>query len=275
MFYTRSKKYKITLAATSSIFCYFFLLFFQPFGINNYRPDEKITLLLVLILLALAAIIFVILLLCEFLIRPIIFKQFQKIPFIVWLIIEIICASTTTFLIYNILGHFHDFYLSSYFKHILEIGIVLAFPFSATLFYFKHTTILKEYMDVLSLSKDSEAMQEIVLLSGDYKNDKIALPLNAIVCIESEDNYVSLNYLEEQHIKKYLIRSTLSSLEQKLTPEFFLRCNRSIIANLMHLESFKHHQQKLTLKLKLVSTPIIVSKSHQPNILSFLKKQSI
>ena len=275
MFYTVSKKYKITLATLSSLFVFAFLVFFQPFGINNYRPDEKITLLLFFALLTLAFIICLILLLCEFLIRPFIFKHFKKISFIVWLSIEIIVVSTVTFLLYNILGEFHDFYISSYFKHILELGIVLAFPFSATLFYFKHTTILKEYMEVQSLSKISDALQEIVLLSGDYKNDQIALPLNSIVFIESEDNYVSLNYLEEEQLKKYLIRSTLSGLEKKLTPEIYLRCNRSIIANLMHLESFKYHQKKLTLKLKLVSTPIIVSKSNQKNILSFLEKQSI
>ena len=275
LLYTESKKYKVTLAAFSSLFVYVFLLFFQPFGINNYRPDEKISLLLIFVLFIMAVIIFVILLICEFFIRPLLFKSLSKLTIVVWFLVEIILITSVTFLLYNILGGFHDFYFSSYLKHILELGIVLAFPFAAILFYFKHTTILKEYMEIKSLSKDSDAMQEIILLSGDYKNDQIALPLNSIVFIESEDNYVSLNYLEDQQLKKYLIRSTLSSLEQKLTPKFFLRCNRSIIVNLMHLESFKHHQKKLTLKLKLVSDSIIVSKSHQTKILSFLEKQSI
>ena len=275
MFFTESKKYKISLAAFSSVFVYLFLLFFQPFGINNYRPDEKITLLLVFLLFVMAAIIFVMILICEFLIRSLLFKTATKISLSVWYLLEITLICSSTFLFYNILGGFHDFYTSSYLKHILELGFVLAFPFAATIFYFKHTTVLKKYMEVQSLSKDTDAMQEIVLLSGDYKNDQIALPLNSIVFIESEDNYVSLNYLEDQQLKKYLIRSTLSSLEQKLTPEFFLRCNRSFIANLMHLESFKQHQKKLTLKLKLVSNSIIVSKSHRTKILSFLEKQSI
>ena len=275
MFYTETKKYKIALAAFSSVFIYAFLLFFQPFGVNNYRPDEKIDLFLVLVLLAMAALVFSMILLCEYFVRPIVFKIVIKLPFIVWCILEITIICTTTFLLYNIFGEFHDFYFKSYIKHILEFGLVIAFPFAATIFYFKHTKILKEYMEVQSLSKESDAMQEIVLLSGDYKNDQIALPLKSIVFIESEDNYVSLNYLEDQQLKKYLIRSTLSSLEQKLTPAFFLKCNRSIISNMIHLESFKHHQKKLTLKLKLVSDSIIVSKSHQTKILSFLEKQSI
>ncbi len=173
------------------------------------------------------------------------------------------------------MGGFHDFFLSSYLKHLVEIGVVLVFPFVATLFYFKHTTVLKEYLEVQSLSKASDVMQEIVLLSGDYKNDKIALPLKSIIFLESEDNYVSLIYLEGEILKKYLIRSTLSNLEKKLNLDFFMRCNRSVIANLMHFESYKYQRNKLLLKLKFVPESISVSKMHQSKILSYLKKQSI
>jgi len=273
--YTHSKKYKITLAVLSGLFVLVFLLFFQPFGINNYRPDEKISPTLALAILTLAVIIIFILLLCEFILRPLLWKTNKIMPFVSWLVLEILMVSSCTFLLYNVLGEFHDFYFSSYLKHIVEIGFVLAFPFVATLFYFRHTTVLRDYMEVQSLSKSSDVMQEIVLLSGDYKNDRIALPLKSIVFIESEDNYVSLNYIEGESLKKYLIRSTLTSLEEKLKPDFFLRCNRSIIGNLMHFESYKYHQNKLLLKLKFVKDPISVSKSHESKILSFLEKQSI
>ncbi len=273
--YTIPKKYKITLAAFSGIFVCLFLLFFQPFGINNYRSDEKISLILILVVFAIAAIIFLSILFNEFIIRPLLFKTATILHFVTWLIFEIIIAATCTFLLYNMLGGFHDFKISSYLRHILELGTVLAFPFATTLFYFKHTSILKAYYDVLSSSKDANTMQEIVLLSGDYKNDQIALPFNTIVFIESEDNYVRLNYLEDLKLKRYHIRATLSSMEQKLTPEFFMRCNRSVIANLMYLESFKNHQKKLSLKLKSVPEPILISKSNQNKIRSFIEKKPV
>lgn len=273
--YTHSNKYKLTLAVLSGLFVFVFLLFFQPFGINNYSPDEKISPVLALAVLTLAGIIVLIFLACEFMLRPLVWKTNTMIPFTIWLVVELLIVSSFTFLLYNAIGGFHDFYVSSYLKHIVEIGFVLAFPVLTTLFYFKHTTVLKEFMDVQSLSKLSDVMQEIVLLSGDYKHDKIALPLKSIVFMESEDNYVSLNYLEGEILKKYLIRSTLSGLEEKLKPNFFLRCNRSFIVNLIHFESYKYHQNKLLLKLKFVSEFITVSKSHQSKILSFLEKQSI
>jgi hypothetical protein len=275
LFDTTSKKYKITLAALSSIFVFLFLLFFQPFGINNYRPDEKISIILILALLAMAAMIFLIILFSEFIIRPLIFKTNTPFKLVVWMFIEIIVTCTGTFLVYNVLGEFHDFIFSSYIKHILELGMVLVFPFAATLFYFKHTSVVKEYVDVLSEARDSDSIKEIIPISGDYKNDQIALPLNAIVFFESEDNYVCLNYLEDLQLKKHLIRSTLSNLEQKLTADSFLRCSRSVIINLLHLESYKFHKKKLTLKLKSVPEPILVSKSHQAKILSFLESKRV
>lgn len=275
MFDTASKKYKITLAASSSIFAFLFLLFFQPFGINNYRPDEKISIILLLALFAMVLIIFLFILLCEFVIRPLLFKTDTPFKLIAWLVLEIMITCTGTFLVYNILGEFHDFIFSSYLKHILELGTVLVFPFAATLFYFKHTSVVKEYVNVLSMSKDSVSMQEIIPISGDYKNDQIALPLNAIVFFESEDNYVCLNYLEDLNIKKHLIRSTLSNLEQKLTSESFLRCSRSVIINLVHLESYKFDKKKLTLKLKSVPEPILVSSSRQNKILSLFENKVV
>lgn len=275
MFDTASKKYKITLAASSSIFAFLFLLFFQPFGINNYRPDEKISIILLLALFAMVLIIFLFILLCEFVIRPLLFKTDTPFKLIAWLVLEIMITCTGTFLVYNILGEFHDFIFSSYLKHILELGTVLVFPFAATLFYFKHTSVVKEYVNVLSMSKDSVSMQEIIPISGDYKNDQIALPLNAIVFFESEDNYVCLNYLEDLNIKKHLIRSTLSNLEQKLTSESFLRCSRSVIINLVHLESYKFDKKKLTLKLKSVPEPILVSSSRQNKIFSLIENKVV
>ncbi len=273
--YTISRKYKITLASFSGIFVCLFLLFFQPFGINNYRSDEKIGLVLVLAVFAVAAVVFLCIVFIEFIIRPLLFKTDTIIPFIAWLLLEITFICTCSFLVYNILGGFHDFQVSSYLRHILELGTVLAFPFAITLFYFKHSSILKEYYNVLSSSKDADTMQEIVLLSGDYKNDQIALPFNTIVLIESEDNYVRLNYMEDLKLKKCHIRATLSSMEQKLTPEFFVRCNRSVIANLMYLESFKTHQKKLSLKLKSVPEPILISKSNQNKIRDFIEKKHV
>lgn len=271
--YTNNKKYKLTVAITSSLFTFMFLLFFQPFGVNNYRADEKITFFFSSLLFLFSFVVFITILFLEFYIRPKLITTNLQSKFIIWLIIELILVSSILFMFYNYLGEFHDFNLTSYLKHILEISSILIIPMLGTLFYFKHTHIVKEYEDILSLSTtESSNLEDVVMLQGDYKKDQIAMPLKNMVYIESEDNYASLNYLEDEVLKKYLIRSTLTRLEKKLGSQIMTRINRSTMVNLNHLESFKNISGKLDLKLKNIQKTFTVSKSNQVKILDNIKK---
>ena len=273
--FLETSKFKFTLAIVCSLFVFIFLLYFQPFGINNYRPDEKLSLTLVLALLLMSLMICMAILICEFFIRPKLFEVKNYTQLSIWLVFEFIFIASITFLYYNSIGGFHDFYFSSYLKHIFSIVIVLIFPFAATLFYFKHTLVIKDYKEVLSITTDSIIRNDMVLLSGDYKKDQIALPLNSIVFIESEDNYASLNYIENDQLKKYLIRSTLKDLETKLDPKIIKRCNRSILINLYHLESFKQTSKALVVKLKFIQSPFLVSKSNRLEIFDIIKDKAL
>jgi len=272
--YAKSKRYKIALASASSIFAFLFFLFFQPFGINNYRSDEKITLVFVAALLVFSMLIFLGIVFCEFILRPRINRESEPLPFLIWVVFEIVFICSLSFFIYNYAGNFHDFHWGSYGKHIFEMGSVLVFPILGTLFYFKHTAVIKDFEDILSVSKEKSKLDEIILLSGDYKKDQIALNLKSIVYIQSEDNYASLNYLENDQLKRYLIRSTLSKLDKKIHSEYMVRCNRSTIVNLFHLESSKQISNKLHLKLNGVSSSFEVSKSHQNKLVDLVKRLS-
>lgn len=265
--YTLGKKYKFLLAGSCSLFTYLFLLFFQPFGINNYRPDEKITLLLAMVLLVFGLIVFVSFLICEFVIRPGRFTTLRISNFYLWLVLEIILVGSVSFFFYNLIGGFHDFHVQSYLKHLLEMGSILFFPIAGTLFYFRYTTVVSEYEAIISVSEESPDMDHVVLFSGDYKKDKIALNLQNVLYIQSEDNYASLNYLEDNEVKKYLIRSTLSSLEHKITVPTLVRCNRSTLVNLIHLESSRTVDGKLYLKLTGVHPIFEVPRSRRDDMI--------
>jgi len=269
-----SRKYKLVLALASSLFSFLFLLFFQPFGINNYRPDEKITLIFAVAMFSFGILIFLGFLFCEFFLKSKLITKSDKTSLALWLFFEIIFICSFSFLLYNYAGNFHDFYWSSYVKHIFEMGSVLIFPMFGTLFYFKHSTVIKNYEEILSVSKEKTKLDEIVLLSGEYKKDQIALNLNNIVYVQSEDNYASLNYIENNQLKRYLIRSTLTGLEKKLNSEHIVRCNRSTLVNLVHLESSKQISNKLTLILKRVNKAFEVSKPHQNKLILLVKKLS-
>jgi len=251
--YTETNAFKWALAIVCSLFLMIFFLLFQPFGVNNYRPDEKIEGTFIIGVVIFSVSLFVFLLILEFFVKP---KITLKV-YSMWVLFEYALVASFLFLVYNALGGFHDFTLASYGRHILEFGTVLLFPFLGTHFYFKHKQVRLDYHTILS----EQVSHEIIQLKGEYKKDAIRLPKDSIVCALSEDNYVSLHYLINNQLKKYLIRSPLKNLEAQLNSANVVRCNRSTLVNVKHVHSAKKKGNKMVLELKNYPEPIVVSKS--------------
>ena len=83
---------------------------------------------------------------------------------------------------------------------------------------------------------------------------------------------MGVTFLENDQIKKHLVRSTLSKIESLINNELFIQCNRSTIINLIHIESIKKDSPGLVLKLKSVEKVFKVSKSKTTNVLDLIEK---
>jgi hypothetical protein len=272
LLFTETPKFKISLAVGCSLFIYLFLVFFQPFGVNNYRPESFPSMELLVGLSPMVFLVCATILINEFFIRPKIVTSTNTGPLSLWFVYEFIAIGTISFFIYNFLGGFHDFSLPSYFKHVLEVSSILIFPFFAILFFYRYRVIERKYEEALWVSKEQSNQNELVLITGDYKKDEIALEVQNMLFIEAEDNYVGLHFQENGVHKKYLIRSTLTKMEKQFTGNLIIRCHRSFIVNLYKLESFKTRSGNLFLKLKLVENEIPVSKSFKPEVRLLLEK---
>lgn len=191
-----------------------------------------------------------------------------------WIVFELIIASSFTFFFYNILGEFHDFYFSSYLKHLVQIGTVLLLPIFAVHFYYKHRTTVKNLEEILSLSTANHELDELILLRGDYKKDQLHIKLGDIVYMESQDNYLALYYLQQEQLKKHLLRSTLSKMEARLNSPHFIKCNRAQLVNLVHLHASKTIKNSLLLTLNKVANPIRVSRTNRDAVLNAINRNS-
>lgn len=270
--YPESRKFKFSLAIICSVFIYVFLIFFQPFGVNNYNPNESISPEFALGVIWIVPTLFFTICFNEFIVRPRVLQNQKTWTLIPWFLYVFISMGSSSFLLYNYVGDFHDFNFLSYIGHIINLTSVLIFPFFITILFYSYHTMAQRYSEVLSVSKDVTNLNDVVLLKGDYKNDQIALPKNAIICMQSEDNYLGLVYLESGEVKKYLIRSTLNNMETLINSELFVRCNRSIIVNLFHLESVKKPSSGLILKLKFIDEVVKVSKVNTQKVLQLTER---
>ena len=76
----------------------------------------------------------------------------------------------------------------------------------------------------------------LVRFYDEQKRLKIVLSSEAILYIESEDNYVHITYLDNGRIKEYTLRSSMRALEEAMERHGLVRCHRSFFLNPAHVE---------------------------------------
>jgi len=262
----REKFYSILLIG---LFFSLFMIFFQPFGVNNYDPKESITSFFVFVILTMGVYLIVILLINEFLVFPLIFsEEIYRWQMLIWLCWSNIYAATGLFLFYNFLGEWHDFSLSSWLEFIGNFSALSIIPLTA-IFFFGKMKHLQEHTET-TVDYKPEATN-LINIPSDSQNDLNSFSLDSILYMESEDNYVAIHFIHKERISKTLIRTTLKKIEDLQLHPALVRSHRSFIINLIHLAKYDGNKQQGLISLKHVSNPIPVSKTYASNLLLRLK----
>lgn len=268
-FFELSKREKFYAILAISLFFSLFMLFFQPFGVNNYDPKESITPLFVGIMVTMGAYLAVLLLINEFLIYPLIFKgKIFRWQILIWLIWSNIYSATGLFLFYNILGDWHDFRLFSWLEFILNFTALGIIPLTAIFFYSR----MKQMQELTETKVDFHLEGKFIInIPSDNQNDLNSFSLENIIYLESEDNYVAIHFINNDTPSKALIRSSLKKIDDLNLHPALIRCHRSFMINLIHLTKYDGNKQQGLITLKHISDPIPVSKSYASNLLLRLK----
>jgi hypothetical protein len=113
---------------------------------------------------------------------------------------------------------------------------------------------------------------EMITLSGRTK-DSLMLKPSHILYMEALGNYVDVHYLDEnEKISRKTIRTTIQQMEKTLENyPAVIRCHRTYIVNVSHVEKVNTSQQGLLLMLKYVNKEIPVSRTYKKNFRPFLE----
>jgi len=268
-FYNTSK-YKISLSFSISIFFFFFIIFFLPFGVNNYNPNHQYTFHFFLEIFYFFVPLLTFSLFNEIILRPIVFKKatFKKI--ILWSIWTLFILSTVIFITYNLLGNWHDFRLSSYLEFLIQVPVVLLFPLLGTFFFFRFRSLQYQIEHILTTKERFLDENQLIEFNGQGSKDQITLSLGNFLYGKSQDNYVELYYLENKQLKKILIRSSLSNLSKSINNIVIVRCHRSYMVNLLQVTAVKGGNHEMTLDIDHFDATVPVSKSYQDSTLENL-----
>lgn len=86
--------------------------------------------------------------------------------------------------------------------------------------------------------EDSAPVDEssLIRFHDEYQKLRLVIAQEAVLFIKSEDNYVQIHYLDQGRTKKFILRSSMRALEDKLSKHGLVRCHRSYFINPGHVK---------------------------------------
>lgn len=256
-YYFNSSRNKWIYIFSSTLFVFFFLILFQPYGIseevnNPINSNSEI----LLFFFSISVSTFTGLSLSQFVLRPFIFKRsMSNGNYIIWLLLEAFIITLIMFffsLIIPDLGNDFEnelnllFQLRNYFRCL----IILLFPFFGSLVFVlveKMTFEIKELSYQIKQYTDhftSKQKAEIIHLKDENGQADFSGELNKILYLESSNQYVLIHYLDKSKVKKHIIRNRMKAVLEQTKGLPFQRCHRSFAINLLNVKYMSRNKDK-------------------------------
>lgn len=265
-------------------FIAFFLIVIQPFGVSLWETDNK-----VLKLLGYGVVSFVM----PCLLTTAIFAFFKPqnddekwvVGKEIMLMIAILFSVAIGNIFYALSLKIMELSIGNFIGSLLSVVILGIFPLTASVFfkYSRYKALNEKEASVLDdnlhdFQQKNQDRSEIeakkdnnVTLIAENEKDIIELNIDYLQYIESADNYANIVFLDQNKLKKELLRGTLKRFEQQISQPFVMRCHRSFIVNLNQVANISGNAQGYRITLKNNGTIIPVARNYGASILEKLK----
>jgi DNA-binding LytR/AlgR family response regulator len=121
-----------------------------------------------------------------------------------------------------------------------------------------------------NIADEIKVVSKIIFIAENEK-DKVELLPEQLLYIEAADNYSNIVFIEEEKIKKQLIRSSLKRIESQVNFELILRCHRTFIVNLKNVKKVEGNAAGYKLYFNKDNYFVPVSRNYGNSILEKLK----
>lgn len=252
-----------------AIFALIFITIYKPFGSIRWLENTSFNVFF-LYTSALVILGFIILSLS----RLILYKlQTRKIlslkHYIIWISIEIILISIAC----SILGYSMSVEEKKNFIIIFERTIlytisILFLPYLISWLYFSLKEKEQALKNINTQNTTIEDPNGQVLLNFYDKKGNLCLSVKQdnLLYIESYDNYISIYYIDNDKITKFLIRNSLSNIEKTYSQYKLQRCHRSFLVNMDKIKVIRKQKDGFKIELDFENAQIIpISKTYYEN----------
>ena len=128
---------------------------------------------------------------------------------------------------------------------------------------------LKERID-----NDEELQQKAYILLYDEHNEmRLSVKREDLIMIESADNYICVWYLNNEQIKKTMIRNTMKRVAGQLSNCSIQRCHRSYMINMDRVKVLRRDKDGVFIEFGIEGIfDVPISKTYIDNITKWLMK---
>lgn len=88
---------------------------------------------------------------------------------------------------------------------------------------------------------------DTVNLTDEKGKLRLSIKRSSILFLESNDNYVNVNYMDNGKLERTMLRNNLKTLEGELTAIGFARCHRSYMVNLQKIKMISRDKEGLSI----------------------------
>ncbi|MDA3927638.1 MAG: LytTR family transcriptional regulator DNA-binding domain-containing protein [Prolixibacteraceae bacterium] len=261
-FFQHIKK-EASLLSSISLGVFFFVLFFQPFELNKFDFNNRLV-----FEAGFAAIVFLFMILVRYVLSDFLIIVFKnKLDSVFHPYVD----GSIIFLFSSLALAFYLRYVGTIqisFFTMLKVLLINMFPPAVLKLYDSFQQLEQQNEDLFNALKskknqlkkiEAKTTDETITFLSNSKTEKINLRITDVVFLKSADNYVEIVLLEKERFRKKLIRNSLKNIANQIIQNpNFIRCHRTFIINLMHVEKLirKNNQYWLILNNYTELVPI-------------------
>lgn len=149
---------------------------------------------------------------------------------------------------------------------LLYLFVLMLIPYAIIGFYF----VMKE-KDNQIMNRSRDASKEKIRFIDERDNLKLVVAGDAVLYIQSEENYLKICYLEQNEVRFCTIRSSMKRIEDLCARNGLVRCHRSYFVNKLHVQALQKDKEFTYAVLDVPSASRVpVSKNYYEQITSLL-----
>lgn len=184
----------------------------------------------------------------------------------IWIALEVF-SMALFYTIYTLSVNPQREWLTVFRESFVNTALVLLLPYAAIHLWLSYQETRRRIKQ-LEGEKQEHATRNVVYSFYDDKNElRLSVNQSNLLYIESADNYVYIWYLNKDHLTKFMLRSSLKTIEESMRQTSVLRCHRSYMANFSQVKVIRRQRDGIYLEFGLENVPDIpISKTYNEKV---------